>query len=76
MALINKILGYRDFSKLEDIKNYIASNYSLEPGENILTAEGIIIFQTSRQKTWLIASEKKLFCVESREENIARFYVR
>lgn len=69
MALINKILGYRDFSKLEDIKNYIASNYSLEPGENILTAEGIIIFQTSRQKTWLIASEKKLFCVLDDIEN-------
>lgn len=69
MALINKILGYRDFSKLEDIKNYINSAYSLDSEENINNAEGLILFQTSRQKTWLIASEKKLFCVLDDIEN-------
>lgn len=63
MLLFNKILGFRDFSKLEEIKQFISSNYTLDTDEDIINSQELMIFETSRQKTWLIATNKKLFCV-------------
>jgi len=59
----NNILGFRDFSKFEDIKQYLFKTVIPYSHENISTAKELIIFETYRQKTWLIATEMRLFCV-------------
>ena len=63
MSFFNKLLGFRDFSKLGEIKDFISSNYTLDQDESITNAQELIIFETSRQKTWLIVTSKKMFCV-------------
>lgn len=63
MLFFNKLLGFRDFSKLEEIKDYISANFSIEQDENIAKAQELIIFETSRQKTWLLVTENKIFCI-------------
>ena len=69
MFFFNKLLGFRDFSKLEEIKKTISSKFNFDKDENIDKAKELIIFETSRQKTWIIATEKKLFCVLDNVEN-------
>ena len=61
MLFFNKLLGFRDFSKLEEIKDYISANFSIEQDENITKAQELKIFETSRQKTWLLVTENKIF---------------
>jgi hypothetical protein len=60
---VRRIFGAtRDFFPLSEIKSLIAEKRHLSPSE-ISSAEGLMIFQTRRQITWLIFSPEWLFCV-------------
>lgn len=62
MPFLRRILGYRDFTKFDDIKNEIVSKYGEEP-DKLDKNRALIFFKTKRQKTWLVATNNKLFCV-------------
>lgn len=61
MGVWNKILGYRDFRKLNDMQSSITWKMSLS--ENIDYSKGLIFFKSKRQQTWLITSNTKVYCV-------------
>ncbi len=63
MSFFNKLLGFRDFLKQEQIKEFISSKFFLYQDESIINAEVLLFFETTRQKTWLIATDRRLFCV-------------
>lgn len=63
MMFFSKILGYRDFAKLEDIKTRISSNLTNSDNETLENAGTLIFFKTKRQQTWLIATNQNLYCV-------------
>lgn len=69
MYFFNYILGYRDFSKLEEIKENIFKKYNQINDENIHKATEILLFESSRQKTWLLITEERFFCVLDDVEN-------
>src|SRR5438270_12682810 len=57
-------LGKSEFKTAEEIiaavRNY--KDFDTEV-ENITTAEALLIFQTSTQQTWLVATNARLYCV-------------
>ena len=57
------ILGFRDFSKIEEIKKFINLNLYYSKEEDILNAEHLLLFDTSKQKTWILISNLRMFCV-------------
>ncbi|PIF69449.1 hypothetical protein [Flavobacterium sp. 2] len=65
MNFISKILGYRDFSKkneiIEELKKYNFSDFGDK--EKLDNVNQLIFFQTRRQQTWLFASNENLYCV-------------
>lgn len=63
MLFFNKLLGFRDFKKLDEIKKFISTNFNLDKDENIDIAAELLIFETTRQKTWILGTEERLFCV-------------
>jgi len=63
MTFFGKILGYRDFTKREEIKKHICSNTNFNSNEDIDNAESIIFFKTKIQQTWLLVSNRKIYCV-------------
>ena len=64
MSLAKSLLGYREFSSEPQIrqtitrsKNYNASKESPEQ------AKSLLIFETSKQHTWLVATEERLYFI-------------
>ena len=62
--LAARILGYRRFydepqirKLVEDFKDFDSSQESAD------SAQSLIIFQTSGQQTWLMSSNKRLYCI-------------
>ncbi len=60
--LIAKLLGRRDFYSMNDIINFVrnSKNYS---DDNLKKAEALKIFLTSKQKIWLISTNKRMYCI-------------
>lgn len=53
-----------EFKASADIARVIASSPEFDPSkESIATAEPLLIFQTSKQQTWLVATPLRLYCV-------------
>ena len=63
MSLLKYILGFRKFSTIVDIKNYINSKLVTDIEENVIKSKHLLLFDTSKQKTWIIFSNYKLYCV-------------
>jgi hypothetical protein len=65
MSFISKILGYRDFSKkddiIEELKKYRFEDFG--GNESFDNVRYLIFFKTKRQQTWLFASSENLYCV-------------
>lgn len=64
MTFANRILGYRKFWGEPDIcalikrsKNFDSSSESPDQSKSLL------IFQTSKQQTWLVSTTKRLYCI-------------
>lgn len=65
MSFLSKILGYRDFSKkneiLEELRKYKFEKFG--DSENLDDTHHLIFFKTRRQQTWLVATNQNLYCV-------------
>ena len=58
------MLGRRDLWADSEIKAYIANSRSYNDAtENPDTAAALPFFRTSRQQTWLVATERNLYCI-------------
>lgn len=64
MKLSELFLGFRDFYSESQIRKFIinSKNYRGEK-ENPEDADVLLIFETSNQKTWLVASGIRLYCI-------------
>ncbi len=52
------------FETIEGIKNSITKSKNFNPEfESPSKSNALLIFDTSKQKTWLVATEKRLYCV-------------
>jgi hypothetical protein len=62
--LVAKLLGRRDFYAQKDIIRCVtkSNNYNSNK-ENLDKAEALNFFHTSKQKTWLILTSERLYCV-------------
>ena len=62
--LIAKLLGRRDFStQKEIIESTKKSKYYNSSKENLDQAKALRIFQTSKQKTWLVSTNERMYCI-------------
>ena len=57
------ILGHRVFLKKEKIKEGITNSISYSLSENIQDAKTLLLLETSKQKTWLVSTNKRLYCI-------------
>ncbi|MDO8727088.1 MAG: hypothetical protein Q7J35_13550 [Candidatus Methanoperedens sp.] len=60
--LIAKLLGRRDFFSMPDIIEFVknSGNYT---DDNLKKARALKIFQTSKQQTWLVSTDKAIYCI-------------
>ncbi len=64
MKLANSILGYRKFFCETDIRNLISRSKNFDiSNESPEQAKSLLIFQTSKQQTWLVSSSIRLYCI-------------
>ncbi len=63
MELLNSIIGYRDFASEQEIKAHIkkSPSYSLEEENDEKNL--MLLFHTTKQKTWIVASKMRLYCI-------------
>ncbi len=69
--LMAKLLGRRDFCSLNEIISFAKkSKHYNSNKENLNQAKALKIFQTSKQKTWLVSTNKRMYCIldDNREE--------
>lgn len=64
MNLIESLLGYRNFSSESEIRKSIKNSKSYDSSsESSDDANGLLIFETSRQHTWLVATRERLYFI-------------
>lgn len=63
MNIINTILGFRDFKDKKEILEYLKSISKTKSIEDFENVDSIKLFETSRQRTWLITTNMNLYCV-------------
>lgn len=65
METIKKqFLGQRDFWSEAEILQIIRASSTYDPDvEDLDETDTILIFETSKQRTWLVATETRLYCV-------------
>jgi len=57
-------LGTDEFKSPEEIVELIRTSAECDSQqEDIASAEALLIFQTSKQQTWLVATRSRLYCV-------------
>lgn len=61
MRIFRNILGYRDFNQLKSIKDFLVSK-NLVDKKNVDLLKQIVLFDTSKQRTWLLADNENVFC--------------
>lgn len=64
MIRLREFLDYRSFLSFDEIKAELrkSGKYRDQPSE-LADARGMLIFSTSKQQTWLIATSHRLYCV-------------
>ena len=64
MNLKTLFLGGGEFKSPSDIIRVVPVDATdFDPQEDIDHAASLLIFQTSKQQTWLVATDKRLYCV-------------
>lgn len=64
MKIAEFALGYRSFNDKDAIINFISnSKYYNEKDESPTESDALLIFKTSKQQTWLVASAKRLYII-------------
>jgi len=62
MKFSNIILGLRNFKQEQEVKKYIA-NSKYYANEDPSEAELLLVYQNTREKTWLVFSNQRLYCI-------------
>lgn len=59
------MFGFRDFKEIKAITKKIekSSFFESQLGETLKEDNGFIIFDTQKQKTWIIVSNKNIYCI-------------
>jgi hypothetical protein len=61
---LSDLLGFRSFATEQEIKDCVARSAStLKGGENYEQVRALLIFSTSKQHTWLIRTNARLYLV-------------
>jgi hypothetical protein len=64
MDLRKFFLGRGEFKSPIEIIEAVRESPNFDPGkEDTADAEALLIFQTSKQQTWLVATTRRLYCV-------------
>ena len=64
MSLARNLLGYREFWEPDAIRQIIENAPEFNPSsESVDEARTLLIFETSKQRTWLVATAIRLYCV-------------
>lgn len=64
MNYSKRLIGYREFWGTSNIQALIKTSKHFDSkSENVHSAESLIIFSTSKQQTWLVTTEKRLYCI-------------
>lgn len=63
MDILSSFLGYRDFLTDQEIKKYIMNSKNHSSDENDDEIQSMLIFKTSKQKTWILTSSIRLYCL-------------
>lgn len=64
MDLRKFLLGRGEFKSPSEVIHSIRESPDFDPqNENLANAEALLIFQTSKQQTWLVATRARLYCV-------------
>ena len=64
MALREFLLGRGEFKTADQIIEVVREHSAFDPQrEDAAEAEALLIFQTSKQQTWLVATRARLYCV-------------
>lgn len=64
MSFARSLLGYRDFWGLEPIRRLIDQAPEFDRAqESADAARTLLIFETSKQRTWLVATPLRVYCV-------------
>lgn len=61
MNILRNVLGYRDFKNLNTIIDFLKSNNLIE-GNSIDKLKTMTLFNTTKQRTWLISDNQNVFC--------------
>ena len=59
---MKNILGYRDYLSQRKVRETIKTSVNYQ-SENIESAELLCFFETSKQRTWLVATDKRLYII-------------
>lgn len=58
------MLGYRDFYSEDKIIDYIKNSKNYNPDkDNLQVAKALKVFQTSKQQTWLVATNERAYYI-------------
>lgn len=64
MSLVERLLGYRSFSSEPEIRRSVEQSKHYDSSkESQEDASSLLIFDTSRQHTWLVATDERLYFI-------------
>ncbi len=64
MKLADLFVGRPDFASKQKIIEYVRASKNFDAtAEDLSKADALLIFSTSKQHTWLVASSERLYCV-------------
>lgn len=64
MKLDELLAGRPDFASQAEVIAFARKSKNFDPADEDLThADALLIFSTSKQHTWLVATDKRLYCI-------------
>jgi len=64
MKLNELIAGRPDFASKSEVIDFARKSKNFDPAdEDLQHADALLIFSTSKQHTWLVATDKRLYCI-------------
>lgn len=64
MGLVESLLGYRNFSGEPEIRQRIKKSKNYDPSkESPNRARSLLIFETSKQRTWLVVTGERMYFI-------------
>lgn len=63
MKLGTLFFGDREFFNPEEIEQFIVNSKKFSDREELAKTASLLIFETSKQRTWLVTSSQRLYCI-------------